>query len=194
MSNENRVGAYMNQVRHAADKKFGRTPFELRLDGAYSNVIYRLGQALPIDVMLDWFSSTPNETGGKAKFPYSRIDSNLIVAGDYLELMDMVKEDGKKKEYYGQATRQVARALSWIDIGWGGLENFASNPDATVNWTSGPGHSADAEGRARWIVTEGREWIDKVVEEYKKARATYDQKYGGDDVFRKYKIEHLLIR
>lgn len=194
MSSENRVGAYMNQVRKAADRKFGRTPFELRLDGAYADVVYRLGQTLPLDVMFDWFSSTPNETGGKAKFPYQRIDSNLIVAKDYLYLIDRVKEDGKRKEYYEQATRSVARALIWIDIGWGGLENFASNPNATVNWTSGPGHSADAEGRARWIVTEGREWIDKVVGEYNQARSTYNPKFGGNDVFRKYRIEHLLTR
>jgi len=194
MSSEKQVGAYMNQVRKAADSKFGRIPFELILDGAYTDVVYRLGQALPIDVMFDWFSSTPDQTGGKAQFPYQRIDSNLVSIRNCLGFMERAKEDGEKKKYYEQVTGQVARTLSWIDIGWNGLENFASNPDATVNWTSGPDHSADAEARARWIVTEGKQWIDQVVEKYKKARSTYDRKFGGNDVFRKYKIEHLLSR
>lgn len=194
MLHESQVGAYMNKVRTAADRKFGRTPFELRLEGAYKDVVYRLGQTLPLDVMLDWFSSTPNQTGGMTEFPYQRIDSNLNVTENYFVLIDMVKEDGKRKEYYEQATCSVARALTWIDIGWGGLENFASNPDATDSWTSLPDPFTDAEERARWIVTEGREWIDKVVQEYKNIRIIYDKKFGDNDVFRKYKIEHLLSR
>jgi len=163
MSSENQVGAFMGQVRTAADKKFGRTPFELNLDGAYADVVFRLGKVLPLHVMLDWFSSRPNETGGKAKYPYKRIDINLVSISDLLKLIEIKKKDREKRERYEQASIIMAKILTWIDIGWNGIENFASNPDATRSWTTGPGHFRNGEERARYIVSEGRIWINQVV-------------------------------
>lgn len=105
----------------------------------------------------------------------------------------MVKDASKQSEYYGRATKFMARTLLWIDVGWNGINNFAANHEVTKNWTSGAGHFANGEERARYITTNGKKWIDEVVAKYRAARQIYDPKYGENDVFRKYNLEPLLM-
>lgn len=64
MTTESPVSVFMNQVQSSAKEKFKGVPYELRLEGPYASVVYRLGRALPTDVMLDWFTSSASETGG----------------------------------------------------------------------------------------------------------------------------------
>jgi hypothetical protein len=192
MSQETQKTAYLDQVQHQAALKFGSSPFEVLLNNGYADVIFRLGKALPLPIMLDWFSSTPSSTGGSIRFPYQRIDSNLNVVSDHIDLMNG-KNENKQKEHYEFATEMVAKTLTWIHIGWNGLEKFASS-NATKNWTGGPGHNPNAIERETYIMTNGKQWIDQMVVKYRAARKTYDPKYGENDVFRKYNIEYLLMK
>lgn len=193
MATENAKDTFVNQVKSALEARLFGKPHEVRLDGSYKDVVYRLGSALPLDVVFDWYSSSPSETGGKITFPYDRVDSDLIVIPMQLHLTDVIQDQTKKKGWYEEASRTCAKMLSWVDIGWEGLRNLGSHP-ASRNWTSGPGHHASDEERAEYIATEGETWVNKVVGEYSKARRTYDPQFGQNDVFRKHKIEHLLER
>lgn len=194
MSAEDPKDAFLNEIQIQAVKKYGSTPYELRLNDDYFDVVHRLSQVLPVDVMFDWFSSKPEETAGKIQFPYQRVDLNFIVVEARIALMERANEERKRQEHYELATKIAASTLTWIDIGWDGIEKFAMNPEATSLWTSGPGHSANPEQRAQYIITEGKEWLNRVVKRYTTVRDSYVSTYVNTDVFKEYNLEHLLHR
>lgn len=163
------------------------TSFELQLEGEYADVVARLQQHLPIDVMFQWFSSADE----KIKFPYQSIDSNLLVVHERLESMKYAKEAYKRRDQYEYASTIAARTLAWIDIGRQGLEPLSANPDVTSNWTAGLGQTATAEERAQYIRTEGKDWLTDIVREYLATRDSHVQ-LAANDVFTKHKLEFLL--
>jgi len=177
---------FLRQVQQQAQLKFGSPHFEILQNHGYSDVIFRLGKVLPTSVMLDWFSNNQEMI-----FPFLRVDSKLIVIRDDLDLLQLDKNDDARKKRYEYITQLIAKTLTWIDIGWGGLEKFAAS-DSSKSWTSGAGNEANAKERAQYILTEGKKRIDQVVAKYRVAREIYDPKYGDTDVFRQYNIEYLL--
>src|SRR3989304_8817664 len=112
MSSEDHTDRYLAQVQAAAERKFCTTPHELRLQSPYPEVISRLGQALPLDVILNWFSSIPNSNSSTARFPWQRVDANLREIEDNLEQFYDPKLKRERKFYYERMTRFLARTLT----------------------------------------------------------------------------------
>ncbi|MFA6005047.1 MAG: hypothetical protein WC775_00995 [Patescibacteria group bacterium] len=183
---------YVNQVRLAFGRKFNGNPLRFRFTGPYFNVIYRLGTALPIDTTINWFSSGRNATGGKVVFPYLRVDMNIITAHEDLSRIACYPVDFDTRLTFDGASLKLARTLVWLNCGWGGLENYAENASATINWTSGCGHIASPEKRKAYILNAGKKWIETLIVQYQQMAPLYYANEDPNDFFYKYGLAHLL--
>ena len=154
-------------------------------------VIERIGQFLPDDVLWDMFSSGPTETGGKIRFPYSRVDSAVIIARDRVWMLDHCRDKFTPEEFqecYEKACIQALKALLWVEIGFQGLENLAISP-ASRNWTSVVGHFVNDEERAKRIMTTGKAMYVDCLRKF----IDFREREGiTDDLFVEYGVEYLL--
>jgi len=154
-------------------------------------VVERISKFIPPTEIWRLFSSSPSETGGKATFPYSRIDSSVIVARDYAYLLRKYgtqRDESKYKEWYRIGSEQAFEALVWVEIGFEGLENLAHSP-ASRNWTSEVGHHVTPEERAIGIMTDGKQMYEKCLKSF----VGYRQENNiHDDIFSQYGLEYLL--
>ncbi len=153
-------------------------------------VIERISEIIPSDLAWQIFSSNPNQTGGKIVFPYLRADSSVITTRDIVLLLNDGSRYSKKefKKWYEKACIQAFGALLWVKIGFQGLESLATSP-ASVNWTSGVGHSVTPEERAEGIMAEGKELFDSCLRTFVQFRT---KKGITDDYFSQYNVEYLL--
>ncbi len=166
-------------------------PLVLRDD--LMDVVGRLGQVLPREVIWQLFSSSPSETGGKVVFPYFRVDSSLTIIQTYHHMLS--DPEFRKKltpekidKYYELASKQALEAITWVEVGFEGLENLAHS-SASRNWTSGVGHFVTDEERAQGIITNGKNLYLKNLGLF----VEYRDKQGiTDDCFTEYGLEHLL--
>ena len=179
-----------NLMRYIPKQDLGA---EVEVREEYALVVQRISEVIPDNLLWKIFSSIPNETRGRIIFPYSRIDSALIVARDYADLLESSRErisPEKFKEWYDSGCIQAFEALLWVEIGFQGLENLAKSL-ASKNWTSGVGHSVNDEERAQRIMTEGNKLYNECLSKF----AQFRRKEGiTDDYFGQYKVEHLLER
>lgn len=154
-------------------------------------VVDRIAKVLPKDLIWNLYASSPSETGGHVTFPYCRIDTAVIIARDYVWMINNLKVGGQKLiEYYENAQKQAFRALVWVEIGFQGLENLARSP-ASSNWTSAVGHTVTREQRARGIMTSGKEMYDECLTSFAAFRK--ERGFTGD-IFTEYKLDYLLDR
>ena len=166
---------------------------KIEIEEELAPVVERISKIIPPDLLWDIFSSTPEETGGRITFPYSRVDIAVINTRDTVYLLEKF---GKKyspeefQEWYRRGSKQAFEALVWIEIGFQGLENLAKSP-ASKNWTSAVGHSVNAEERAKRIMTTGKEMFDECLKEFVRFRKKEGIK---DDYFTQYGVEYLLDR
>lgn len=152
-------------------------------------VVDRLTQVLPAEKIWKMFSSTPNETGGRAVFPYCRVDNAVLCVRNWIWLATNYNPTPEKiAEYYQNASRQAFEALTWVEIGFQGLQNLATNK-ASVNWTSAVGHFVNDEERARGIMTTGKEMYDSCLRDFVEFRNGRELR---DDDFSRFNLEHLL--
>lgn len=164
---------------------------KIEIEEELTPVVERISKIIPPDLLWDIFSSTPEETGGRITFPYSRIDMAVINSRDTVYLLEEFGKNFSPEEYqkwYRRGCKQAFEALVWVEIGFQGLENLAKSP-ASKNWTSAVGHFVTAEQRAEGIMTTGKEMFDECLKEFVRFR----QKEGiKDDYFSQYKVEYLL--
>ena len=154
-------------------------------------VVERISKIIPPDLLWQMFSSKPSETGGRIIFPYSRVDSSILITREIIWLLnkhgDRYSEEEFKK-WYGKACIEAFEALLWVKIGFQGLENLAKSP-ASVNWTSAVGHHVTPEERAERIMTKGKELFDSCLRTFVRFRT---EKGITDDYFSQYNVEYLL--
>lgn len=164
-----------------------KTEIEIRED--LTHVVDRIKKIIPENILLELFSSTKNETGGKIIFPYCRVDSAVIVASNCAELLTRFEKTSDDfDKWYEMGSRSAFRALVWIEIGFQGLQNLAINR-ASINWTSAVGHFVNDEQRAEKIMTDGKKMLDEKIKDFVKLRNKYGIK---NDIFSKYGVEYLL--
>lgn len=152
-------------------------------------VVDRMSQYVPVEELRQWFTSEPQETGGVRRYPYCRVDSELLVCRDRIRLTNLPQMiGGQKIIHYSQASNHAMLAVLWVEIGFQGLENLAKSP-ASKNWTSGVGHFVSAEEREAGILSGGKDLYESVLREFVRLR-----KVQGvtDDCFTEYHLEHLL--
>ncbi len=94
----------------------------------------------------------------------------------------------KIKEDYLNASLIALRVVLWVEVGFQGLEKLAVSP-ASKNWTSGPGHHATDEERARGILTRGAKLYRECLGQFVDFR-TREGITG--DCFSRYGVEYLL--
>jgi hypothetical protein len=163
----------------------------LDLQHDLAEVVQRLSQVLPPNKIWELFSSTPQETGGRIVFPYSRVDSCLIVARDSIWMLDHYKGQltpEEISEVFLRGSNQAFEAVTWVEIGFQGLQNLAVS-DASRNWTSGVGHRVTDEERAERIMISGKEMYHDFLSSFAMYRK--DNNMGGD-LFEEFGLEHLL--
>jgi hypothetical protein len=138
---------------------------------------------------MEYFSSTSSETGGVIVFPYSRVDASVVIARDYVWMIDHFSATGDKlAEYYQSATIQAFEALVWVEIGFQGLQNLAKSR-ASVNWTTAVGHHVTDEQRAMGIMTSGKKMYDECLGCF----VSFRKRSGiTEDIFSKYNLTYLL--
>ena len=166
---------------------------EVKIREELAPVVERISKIIPPDLLWDIFSSTPNETRGRIVFPYSRIDSAVIVARSVVILLDDYKDQCTPKEFkewYERGCIQAFEALLWVEVGFEGLENLARS-SASENWTSAVGHFVNDEERVQGIMTAGKEMFDDCLRRFVEFR---NRKKITDDYFTRYGVEHLLDR
>ena len=152
-------------------------------------VVIRIGEILPPGVVWELFSSPPKETGGRIIFPYCRVDKEVIGARDCLYSLETFDKRSEKDEWwYNRASRQVFKALMWVEVGFEGLKNLAESR-ASVNWTSAVGHTVSDEERAVKIMTTGREMYEKYLRRFTSFRQANEI---TEDYFSQYGVEYLL--
>ncbi len=155
---------------------------EVEVGEEYATVVQRISEIIPDDLIWTLFSSTPYETGGKINFPYSRVDSAIMVASTRVWMLDKHRERYSPEEFrvnYEKACIQAFEALLWVEVGFQGLANLARSP-ASRNWTSGVGHSVDDDQRYQGIMTGGKKLWDECLDKF----AQFRRKEGiTDDYF-----------
>jgi hypothetical protein len=163
-----------------------KTPIDLQKE--LMPVVERIEKNIPSKVTRKLFSSSKNETGGKIKFPYCRVDSNLSIIDMMCSHTFKNNSRSEKRKRYQRACKYAFKVLVWVEIGFGGLENLAKNR-ASVNWTAGVGHLVNDEERVVGIMTAGQSQYERAL----KAFVSYRLENGiKSDLFSKYKLEFLL--
>lgn len=160
---------------------------ELQTD--LTDVVDRLSRILPPDKLWEFFSSAPRETGGNIVFPCCRVDSSLLVVRDRIRLLQYPDIKAEERiEHYDFAARYAFKAVTWVEIGFEGLENLAHSR-ASKSWTAGIGLLLTDEARAEKIMTQGVLLYRDCIKTFADYRL---QKGISNDYFRKYGVEPLL--
>lgn len=161
---------------------------EIELSEDLTPVVDRISRILPPDKIWEFYASSLNEGGGKIKFPYCRIDSNVVATRDWIGLIKRPKYSPENPaEYYKIASLAALKVLLWVEVGFEGLENLAKNP-ASRNWT-GLGYYVNDEERARQIVTNGAELYKECLGKFVQFRL---EQQIISDCFTEYGVEYLL--
>lgn len=171
--------------------KYNSLGKELEIREELEPVVQRIAKVLPVEVIWDMYSSTPEETGGRVIFPYSRVDSSVIVSQNCIHLCRQYLIEGNRvqaEKLYKDASMQAMEALVWIEIGFLGLENLAKS-DASRNWTSAVGHNVGNRQREIGILTTGREMMTEKLKDFVEYRQEHEVK---NDCFDKYGVAYLL--
>jgi len=136
-----------------------------------AQVVANLSKRITPTQVWQLFSSVPCQTGGSIRFPYFRADSGTAYIADRLKNVPRVNPE--RSSLYMGACTTVAKALLWFETGFGGIEQFADCPIATLSWTYGVGHHATPEERAAEIRTEGKRAYEKNALELQHFRAKH---------------------
>ena len=143
---------------------------EVEIDDELTDVVTRIGKVLPEKLIWEYFSSKPNETSGVIRFPYCRVDTEIIAGNDWIYNVEMYSSNQASFEkYYEQVSLSAMMVLVWVEVGFQGLQNLAVSP-ASVNWTSGVGYHVTDEVRAERIMSRGKIMYDDFIEEFSKLR------------------------
>lgn len=166
-----------------------REDTRIKLIDELAPVVTRLAGILPSEKIWELFHSMPDETGGRISFPYCRVDNTVISVSDEIVMANRFNLTPKElEECYQKASKDAFCALTWVEIGFQGLQNLATNK-ASVNWTSDVGHSVSDEERARGIMASGKKMYENCLRDYVQFRTKRGLR---DDDFSKYNLEHLL--
>lgn len=162
----------------------------VEVDADLETVVERISTLIPQDILYEMFSSSPNETGGQSRFPYCRVDSQLIVSRNWVEIFERygAKDQEDFKRIYEAAANSAFKAIVWVEIGFEGLDNLAES-SASKNWTSGVGHFVNDQQRAEGIKTTGREMYYQMLSRFVQFR---DANHVEGDIFDTYRAEGLL--
>ena len=155
-------------------------------------VTQRIASLIPHNVIYELYHSSPTETGGRSRFPYCRVDSELINSRDGVYVFEQfgAKDEEDFKRIYEAVTTSAFKAIVWVEIGFQGLDNLAES-HASKNWTSGVGHFVDDQQRAIGIKTTGREMYEQMLGVFVQFR---DANKVEGDIFCRHKAEGLLDR
>ncbi len=153
-------------------------------------IVNRLTVVLPAPLIHELFTSHSQSTGGIAKFPYCRVDAELINSSARIETFEMfgVKDQEDFIRIYTHACRSAFKAAVWVQIGFQGLEHLADHP-ASVNWTCRVGHLVTPQERASGIKTAGKELYIKNLQQFNRFRQT---NRVVEDLFTEHGLEYLL--
>ena len=217
---------FLESVRFVAARKFKDSPFgyELNLNGPYAQLACRIGNVIPTDVMLDWYSRiaapSPHTTNSKEHY------STVLKAKLANLRRTIYRYSGKGNDptfpYY-----RVDNALVCIDLGLD-LINPSNSQTYNTKWFgeatrhcaqtlvwvdvgwrglrglaefpdavrnwSVGGHFTTPEEKATIIITEGEGWLNKAVAKYKHVRESNPHLIDENDMFRKYQLEHLITK
>lgn len=185
---------FIKEVEIAARQKFENEPLVLRLDGIWTDVIGKIGNVLPNDAMLDWFTSNPNSTGKVNLFPYFRVDTALIAIDAEISNLPLFDDVNVTKEVYQKITMLCAQTLVWVDVGFTSFHDLVSFFDASENWTGLDSDSTNLDKKIKETADKANMWLCDTVKSYVQARQKYGQEFGlgNEDPFHKYCIEYLL--
>ncbi len=162
---------------------------EIELTEELLPVLERISEVIPPDKIWELFSSSPSETGGRIVFPYSRVDAAVISSRDLIYILTNYNlTEEKLQENYRRASVSALEALTWVEIGFQGLENLAISP-ASKNWTSAVGHHVTDKERAIGIMTGGKKLYEGCLREFVRYRS---QQGITNDCFTEYGLEYLL--
>ena len=197
MAKEDIIG----QITALAAKKFEgtKTPYELRhYGGELREVVFRLGERIEPQAMLDFFTADTQQNGGKAVFPYCRVDMQIFVIREATaKAMSGRFEKKFQIEGFERASRACVKTLLWVDTGFVGMGNYSDSPTSS-DFTGfneiviSRAESARAKRRA-WFETEGETLLTGVVRKFSEARERFMPILGRDkDLFEKHGVVDLL--
>lgn len=154
------------------------------------HIIRRIAKTIPSKSVWEFFSSSPQETGGKINFPYFRVDKTLSTMNiDIYILTKMSPNPEEDKEVYNQLSSLALQTILWVDVGFEGLENLARSK-ASVNWTTGVGHFPESdEKRAEGIIEYGNVVYPKTIRKFERLR---NKLKISDDCFSNFNLDYLL--
>ena len=173
---------------YVPDKK-PNEKLELRSD--LLPVVSRISEIIPPSLVWIFYSSAPNETGGRIIFPYHRVDTSLTESRDYTVHIRRSDSIEKSRRYYKLASTEAFKTLLWVEIGFQGLSNLLKSP-AARNWS--------VLGSGSYSEDDNEEIIEK---RYKQAKKLYENCLGEfakyrkeknieDDLFSQFKAENLI--
>lgn len=171
------------------------TQYRIEYEDDLFPVIDRISQYIPPELVWQYYASDPGETGGVISFPFTRVDMRLITSRD--QMTHINKELGKKdpdkekiKHKYELLSNHCLATLLWIEIGFGGLRNYAYTP-YSISWTalkSDSAYSSTSQQRGEDISKE-EGFYHKIIKDFKALRR---QLGIQNDPFSQFNTEFLL--
>lgn len=163
---------------------------EVELNTYLTEVAQRISTVIPPDDVFKLFSSTPNQTGGIAKFPFCRMDMTLIACNESIQRIEKINNENYFQRGFENASMYALKAVLWIEVGFEGLDNLADSP-ASINWTTDAGYFVNDRERANVIKATGREMYNETLRKFVQFR---DSRGITEDIFTRYGVGNLLDR
>jgi len=111
------------------------------------------------------------EKGGRKFSPALEVDGALWEARTLLSEAERNSKEWERK--YNKAAELVWKLLLWIEIGFGGFDNYTRHPTA-VDFTIGIGSPlGDPEKQKKELEKDGKEFYQKVLGEFFSFRCRY---------------------
>lgn len=137
------------------------------------------------------FSSSQAETGGEIRFPYCRVDGEILLATNNSYLLEFSEPGSEAHDkYYNLTSAAVFKMFVWVEIGCQGFDNFADS-ESSKNWTRKGAHRLPREEQIRLIKSKGRDAYSDAIIRFR----SYKQSIGiTDDIFTNYGLGDLLSK